>query len=473
MQYSKILEIEPSWPDRFVDVQTTKSDRRDAVIVQWNSLLQFMVEKYEEFHLPKDLQLRRIELAFRQLCSQFSHADVCWYAYACFAAVDLNDDMQAREIVEKGLCCVGDNSIALCSLKALLSKSGLESENTLKNLLKEGILVQRLYANTANESLKNRKRFRDVGKTAVANCISDWIFYHQWASAEQCVLKDMQMASKVYERGMSCAAKSLKDVVLLSNEAVKHHLWRRDERGVLGYAERQIELLSSSHHEGLIRASWNQLVHAESILGLPSLPKTLRRRAEHCVDVASKSVIERYHVGNYIPCSDEDLDWLEYINDLFKARKEEQEPVFEGVTPLKHRTIATDLMTRSSPVLPDTDLWSSFEMCPNRDNSSAAEDADEIVGSRTLRGRLVYKLKIDDRTEARLKREAQFRQEKKVKDMGSKSLKGPHSALQALVERLKAKNWNATQVRMCLILNAEWLMNTLTHGELDLRRRRS
>ncbi|ESL07626.1 hypothetical protein TRSC58_04682 [Trypanosoma rangeli SC58] len=84
MQYSKILEIEPSWPDRFVDVQTTKSDRRDAVIVQWNSLLQFMVEKYEEFHLPKDLQLRRIELAFRQLCSQFSHADVCWYAYALF-----------------------------------------------------------------------------------------------------------------------------------------------------------------------------------------------------------------------------------------------------------------------------------------------------------------------------------------------------------------------------------------------------
>ncbi|RNF07060.1 uncharacterized protein Tco025E_07445 [Trypanosoma conorhini] len=432
-----------------------------------------MFEEYEEPQLAKDLQLRRIELAFRQLCSQFAHEDVCWYAYACFVAVELKDDIQAREIVEKGLCCIGDNSIALRSLQALLSKSELEPDYTFKDLVKEGILLQRLCANSANESLKNRKRFRDVGKTAAANRISDWRFYHQWASAEQCVLKDAQMASKVYERGMSCAAKSLKDAVLLSNEAVKHHLWRQDEREVLGYSERQIELLSSTQHEGLIRASWNQLVHVESILGLPSLPKTLKRRAEHCGGVARKSVIERYRVGNYIPCSDEDLDWLEYVDDLFKARKEEQEPVFEGVTPLKHMTLATDTMSHLIPLLPDASLWTTFEMCPNRERSSGTEDADEIVGSRTLRGRLVYKLKIDDKTEARLKREAQLRHEKENKDVGSKTLKGPHTALQALVERLEAKNWNATQLRMCRVLNAEWLMSTLTHGELDLRKRRS
>ncbi|RNC42407.1 hypothetical protein TcCL_NonESM07971 [Trypanosoma cruzi] len=279
------------------------------------------------------------------------------------------------------------------------------------------------------------------------------------------------MAARVYERGISCAANSLKDAVLLSNEAVNYHLWQQNEREVLGYAERQIELLSSTQHEGFIRASWNQLVHAESILGLPSLTKTIRRRAERCVDFARKPIIERYRVGNYIPCSDEELDWLEYVDDLFKARKEEQEPVFEGVTPLKHLTLSTDLNFYPDPVLPDVSLWTTFEMCPNREHSSGAEDSDEVVGSRTLRGRLVYKLKIDEKTVARLKREAQLRQEEN-KGVGSKALKDPHTALQALVEKLESKKWNASQLKMCRILNAEWLMNTLTHGELDLRKRR-
>ncbi|EAN85196.1 hypothetical protein C3747_107g90 [Trypanosoma cruzi] len=471
MQYSKILETEPVWPDRFVDVQTANRARKDAVIAQWNSLLNFMFEKYEECLISKDLYLRRIELAFRQLCSQFSHEDICWYAYACFVAVDLKDEIQAREIVEKGRCLIGDNSIALRSLDALLSNSDLESVNRFNDILNKGIFLQRLYANAANASLQNRKRFRDVGKIAAANSLSDWRIYHQWAFAEQCVLSDIQMAARVYERGISCAANSLKDAVLLSNEAVKYHLWQQNEREVLGYAERQIELLSSTQHEGFIRASWNQLVHAESILGLPSLTKTLRRRAERCVDFARKSIIERYRVGNYIPCSDEELDWLEYVDDLFKARKEEQEPVFEGVTPLKHLTLSTDLTSYPDPVLPDVSLWSTFEMCPNREHSSGAEDSDEVVGSRTLRGRLVYKLKIDEKTVARLKREAQLRQEEN-KGVDSKALNGPHTALQALVEKLESKRWNASQLKMCRILNAEWLMNTLTHGELDLRKRR-
>lgn len=471
-QYSHLLEMEPTWPDRFVDIQLCSCSQRKYVCSQWNKLLQFMLENYENSCISQDLYLQRIELAFRQMCSQFSKEDACWYAYACFVATNLNDEPRAQEILEKGRSFVGDNSTALCSLNAFFSRSDSASVTTVKDFVRDGLLFQRVYANTANDSLQNRKRFRDVGKTAAANQISDWRIYHQWASAEECVTQDIPMASKVYERGMSCAAKSLKDAILLSNEAIKYHLRRRDEREVLGYAERQIELLSSLQHEGMIRASWNQLVNAELTLGLPSLLKTLRRRAERCTDIVQNSIIERYRVGNYTPCSDEDLDWLVYVDDLMKARKEEQEPAFEGVTPLKRATLPASFFVQPNSVLPDTSLWTCFEMCPNREESSLAQDADEVVGSRTLRGRLVYKLNLDDKTKTRLKREERRRQEKNGGEVDDKVLKSAHSALQTLVEKLEAKKWNATQLRMCRLLSPEWLLDTLTLAELDLRKRR-
>ncbi|KEG10715.1 hypothetical protein DQ04_03381070 [Trypanosoma grayi] len=473
VRFSDILKTEPAWPDRFVDVKKCSVFRRNLICCQWNTLLRSMLDGSEESQISHDLHVRRIELAFRQLCIQFALEDVCWYAYACFVAVDMKDEAQALEILERGRECVGQKSIALCSLEALLSKSGIDSIKAPNDIVSRGIFEQRLLANSVNDSFQTRKRFRDIGKAAVAKSITDWRIYYQWASVEQCITGDLQMASKVYERGVSSVVKSLKDAILLSNEAVRYHLWRQDEREVLGYAERQIELLSSSQHEGLVRAGWNNLVNAESVLGLPSLPKTLLRRAEHCVDFTHKSMIEHYRVGNYIPCSDEDIEWLEFIDDLTKARKEEQEPLFEAATPLKHATIASNVFYPCNALLPDPSLWSALDIRPNREHSSSTQDADEVVGPRTLRGRLVYKLKVDDKTAARLKREEQRRKERDSDGMGDKVLGSAHRALQTLVEKLNSRKWNATQLRMCRCLNADWIMGTLTNSELDLVRKRS
>ncbi|ORC86054.1 uncharacterized protein TM35_000312400 [Trypanosoma theileri] len=474
VQFSEILKTEPTWPDRFVDVRMSKISRKNALCVQWNDLLRSMMDYSVECSIPQDLQLRRIELAFRQLCTQFAQEDVCWYAYASFVAVDLKDETQAREILEKGLTYVGNNSIALRSLEALLSKPDSGLINVSKHIVKEGIFEQRLYANAAKDSLQNRKRFRDVGKNAAANSVSDWRIYHQWAAAEQCVTQDFQMASKVYERGVSCVIKSLKDAILLSDKAIKYHLWRHDEREALGYAERQLELLSSSLHDGLVRASWNNLVNVESVLGLPSLPKTIKRRTERYNELPHMSIIDRYRVGNYLPCSDEDIDWLEFVDDFTKARKEEQEPVFETLVPLKNASISEGCLNQKDThvSLPEIPLWSVLELGSNREQSSSVQDADEVVGPRTFRGRLVYKLKIDDKTDARMKREERIRKEMEGNEENDKTLGGVHNALHVLVEKISAKKWNPTQLRICRNLSVDWLMNTLTMGELDLVKKR-
>ncbi|KAH9586382.1 Suppressor of forked [Trypanosoma melophagium] len=474
VQFSEILKTEPTWPDRFVDVRMIKASRKDALCAQWNNLLRSMMDYSVECSISQDLKLRRIELAFRQLCTQFAQEDVCWYAYASFVAVHLKDEIQARDILEKGLSCIGNHSIALRSLEALLSKPEFGLNTVSKQIVKDGIFEQRLYANAAKDSLQNRKRFRDVGKNAAANSVRDWRIYQQWASAEQCITQDFQMASKVYERGVSCVIKSLKDAVLLSDKAIKYHLWRHDEREALGYAERQLELLSSSLHDGLVRASWNNLVNVESLLGLPSLPKTLKRRTERYNELPHISIINRYRVGNYLPCSDEDIDWLEFVDDFTKARKEEQEPIFESHAPLKNASISGGCVKSINTHVsqPEIPLWSALEVASNREHSSSIQDADEVVGPRTFRGRLVYKLQIDDKTDARIKREERIRKEMEGNEEHDKTLGSAHNALNVLVEKISARKWNPTQLRICRNLSVDWLMNTLTMGELDLVKKR-
>lgn len=469
--FSEMLKTEPRWPDRFVDSSACSSYQRNVLCSQWNILLQTLLGRCDQDSM-RELHLRRAELAFRQMCSQFPNEDVCWYTYACFMAVKMNDHVQALEILKRGRASSSEVSVALWLAEPLLNRDFQLEQPLTKDKVNAQLFIQRLYANTARNLLQNKKCLRDIGKRAVAENVSDWKLYHQWASAERSVLRDQSMTSKIYERGISCVSKSPKDAILFSNEAMKYHLWRQDERQVVGYSELQIELLSTSQHDGWVRAGWNYLVNAESMIGLPSLPKTLDRRAERNNDLPYKSIIERYRVGSYIPCADRDLDWIEFVNDITRIRREEQEHIFQAVTPIKNSSISVPAPRKFVGASPDTSLWCPIEMAPKHEGVSI-KDPDEIVGPRYLRGRLVYKLTLDDKTAARLRREEYMRGKREGMDEKHTPAGAAQSALQLLVERLGAKRWNETQLRLCRLVSAEWLMNTLAMGDLDLAKKKA
>nr|CCC95772.1 unnamed protein product [Trypanosoma congolense IL3000] len=469
--FSEILQLEPHWPDRFVDTSRCSSYHRSILCTQWNNLLQVLLSECEQDVL-RDLHLRRTELAFRQMCSQFPSEDVCWHVYACFVAIMMDDRPQALEILEKGRVYTKGDSTALWLVEPILREDSSLAERMPKSKIGNQMLFQRLLAEAARDTLHIKKRLRDIGKGAVANSISDWRIYQQWASIERCVFRDSSMTSKIYERGTACVSKSFKDTVLLSNEAVRYHLWRQDERQVVGYSELQIEQLSSSRHNGLVKASWNSFVNAESAMGLPSLLKTIKRRAEQNNELSHKSIIERYRVGNYIPCSSEDLDWIEFVDDLTKTRREEQEHILHMVTPAKYVGLSIPPSDKFRGSMPDVSLWCPVALS-SKFEESPIQDPEEVAGPRYLRGRLVYNVVVDEKTASRLRREELMRKNKDTCELQERLADHTQGALQILVERLNTKKLNDAQLLACRHLSPEWLMGTLARGDLDLSSKRT
>nr|CCC54218.1 conserved hypothetical protein [Trypanosoma vivax Y486] len=157
--YTDILKNEPIWPDRFVNVATCDELQRSNLCLQWNLLLPVLLdncEKRDEFH---DVNIRRAELALRQLCSQFAFEDVSWYVYATFVAVVMDDKKQASDILRRGKVTIANASIGLCICDAVLNQLDHVGDKVEKQTVNYQLFLQRLYANTANDSLQSRKRF--------------------------------------------------------------------------------------------------------------------------------------------------------------------------------------------------------------------------------------------------------------------------------------------------------------------------
>ncbi|KAK7197014.1 hypothetical protein NESM_000645100 [Novymonas esmeraldas] len=468
---SDVLVAE-KWPDRYVMFETNADveDNRRA----WLDLISVMLTGLDVAVVSRDLQLRRIDLAMRQMCTQLPGDDSCWYQHALFQLRFLEDGEGAKKTVAAGLDAAGP-SFALESLAAVVDGAlgiggGLSSSPTSgEQLTATRVLVQQRGAAeelAASGGAKERVRaLRSAGKAAAQQGLGDWKVFSQWRDAEDMAARDTKMAAKVLENGMICCSHSSADAILLGSEAAQYHLLQRHERETLGYAEQQIEQQAGLHHRGKIAASWNSLVRIESLLGL-SFSKAVKRRGELFPQSHIATFVEHCRVGDYFPCDKSTLQWIRFVEDYNVDKVSIEETPFHGIVPPRNTAVAMKRARHVECETPDDPQWGEYVAPPSCLPPREEENPDDVTGARELRGKLVYRVKVDARTTARLQRE-------EARRLGSKT--GEEAverggALGALLRRVRPVNLSAIQTRRLQSVAADWLIHVLTAAELDLER---
>lgn len=483
-----VVETE-RWPERYQELERYN----DCIEVreQWIHLVDAMTANLDRGVIPADLQLRRMELAYRQMCVQLAPDDSCWYEFALFQLSMLEDTEGAAETIAAGLRACDGESCALKNLAAMMAVTpGSEAPDpacdgataTSQQQPELIIINERVAANRfaaaaqaggagRKESLK---RLRAVGKAAAAAGVGDWKVYSEWSAIEGALVRDPSMAAKVLANGMTCCSESPRDATLLGNEAIRYHLIQRHEREALGYAEQQVEQASQSQHAGRRRAAWNTLVSTENQLGL-SFSKAELRRGDEFPQSQMQTFLERCRVGSYLPCTSETLSWLQFVDDYDLEKRQEKEAPFKDVEAARNTVLCPDLhltqLAEPEEVeLIDETQWKPFTQPQNQFASAAkpTDDPDEVVGSRELRGRWAYRIKIDQQTEARVKREERLR---KARAADEDPTTGDRAETQigVLIQRTKALLLGDGQTQRLKTLSVDWIINQLVSSELDLR----
>ncbi|KPI83341.1 hypothetical protein ABL78_7622 [Leptomonas seymouri] len=472
------VALREKWPDRYAHFNTDKEvlDVRRA----WLLHVSAMLATLDSGVLARDLQLRRIELAMRQMCSQLPADDSCWYQYALFQLRLLEDKEAAKKTVESGLAAAGP-SFALENVASVVSAaevdgqsgavgscSGSSSAAAAALSAAEVMLRQRRAAESLAVSGVTKdglRTLRAAGKTAAMQGLGDWKIYSHWRTAEDMTAHDSKMAAKVLENGMVCCAHSPSDAVVLGSEAAQYHLLQRHERETLGYAEQQIEQQAGLHHRGRMLASWNSLVRIESLLGL-SFSKAAKRRSEMFPQSTIATFLEHCRVGDYLPCSKETFKWIQFVEDYNVDKSSVEETPFQGIVSQRTKTLSSRAQLVAEYESPDDSLWEAFVPLENSHPPRATDDPDEVTGVRELRGKLVYRVKVDPRTAARCRREEWRRRQTKL---GVELTEGG-SALKSMLGRMKSVHLSEYQTRRLNAVSAGWIVRLLTSSELDLER---
>ncbi|CBZ24158.1 conserved hypothetical protein [Leishmania mexicana MHOM/GT/2001/U1103] len=466
---SNVLTAE-KWPDRYAKLDTDAE--AEEVRQAWLELFSCMLTGLAATVIARDLQLRRIELAMRQMCSQLPGDDSCWYQLALFQLRILEDAEAARRTVASGIAAAGP-SFALENIASVVdgvvgvsdssSTSSADALSATKALMQQRRAAEELASDGVT---KDRVRaLRSVGKAAAQQGLGDWKVFSQWRCAEDMAVHDTKMAAKVLENGMICCSHSPTDALLLGSEAAQYHLLQRHEREALGYAEQQIEQQAGLHHRGKIMASWNSLVRIESLLGL-SFSKAAKRRAELFPQNRISTFMENCRVGDYLPCDKSTFQWVRFVEDYQVDKASVEETPFHGIAPPRNKAVAVKRGQQVECETPDDSQWEPFVPPPSCLPSREEENPDDVTGVRELRGKLVYRVKVDSRTAARCQREKATRQRSKT---GEKAIERG-GALGALMRRVCSVNLTAGQTKRLQSVSADWVVHVLTVSELDLER---
>ncbi|KPA77416.1 hypothetical protein ABB37_06823 [Leptomonas pyrrhocoris] len=462
------VALHEKWPDRYARFDTDEEVQN--VRRAWLVHVAVMISGLDSGVLARDLQLRRIELAMRQMCCQLPADDSCWYQYALFQLRILEDREAAKKTIESCLAAAGP-SFALDNVASVVSaavdgRSGSADADALpatEVMLKQRCAAESLVLNGVTKD--GVQTLRAAGKAAAQQGLVDWKIYSQWCTAEDMTANNSKMAAKVLENGMVCCAHSPSDAVLLGSEAAQYHLLQRHERETLGYAEQQIEQQAGQHHRGRILASWNSLVRIERLLGL-SFSKAARRRSELFPQAPILTFLEHCRVGDYLPCSKKTFNWIQFIEDYNMDKLSVEETPFQGIVSQRKMTLAARPQPTVEYESPDDTLWEAFVPPVNSHPPRATDDPDEVTGVRELRGKLVYRVKVDPRTAARCRREERTRRQTKL---GVGTTEGG-SALKSMLGRVKSVHLTEYQTRRLNAVSADWLVRLLTSSELDLER---
>ncbi|GET86241.1 hypothetical protein, conserved [Leishmania tarentolae] len=458
------------WPDRYakLDTEAEAEDVRQG----WLDLISSMLMGLAGTPISKDLQVRRIELAMRQMCAQLPGDDSCWYQLALFQLRILEDIEAARRTVASGIAAAG-SSFALENMASVVDgvASASESSSSLSTDVLTAIRALIQQRRAAEELIsdgitKERVRaLRSVGKAAAQQGLDDWKIFSQWRCAEDMAAQDTKMAAKVLENGMICCSHSPTDALLLGSEAAQYHLLQRHEREALGYAEQQIEQQAGLHHRGKIMASWNNLVRIENLLGL-SFSKASKRRAELFPQSRISLFMENCRVGDYLPCDKNTFEWVRFVEDYQVDKASVEETPFQGIAPPRSKAVAIKRMLQVECEMPEDSQWEPLVPTPSCLPSREEENPDDVIGPRELRGKLVYRVKVDARTAARCQREKATRERSK---MGVKDVERG-GALGALMRRVCPVNLTVGQTKRLQSVSTDWIVRILTVSELDLER---
>ncbi|EPY36611.1 hypothetical protein AGDE_06831 [Angomonas deanei] len=468
--------VQEKWPDRYdiLDTEEARLKQKTDFLVLIDYMLSLL--KSENSPVSSEIQIKRIDLAFRQMCEQLKNDDSVWLQYACFHANVCDDLDAARDTVELGIQLT-NGSVLLSNLRIILSDGDIKSiQEKLGNYTKrnEFILSQQ---RTAGETLRESNfqkasldLFRSHGKNAASNGVSDSRVYSQWWKGEALHIKDKKMAEKVLKNGMRCCAPSMTDAILLGSQAVDYHLLHANERESLGYAEGQLELQTHSLNKRRLEASWNYLVNAEVDLGL-AFGKAANRRDATFPKPHLVAFLEKYRVGTYAPCSKAELESIQYDVDLKAEYSSAETQTIQGCDiPAREKSICPPKVPLNQHFLNiKPECWKALDTHSQARPSAAPpqESPDTVVGPRKHQGKLGYRMILTPATEARCERELRRRAKRGREDDDED---GEELIGLALVRKtMKSIQFEESQERRYRELSANWVINYLLTKVQDFK----
>lgn len=456
------------WPDRYIFPETNEAQAE--LFEEWRTLLERLMDELNTGMLDKQIQYRRIDIAFRQMCTQLRKLDVCYFQYAWYQAAELHDLESAISTLKFGIEKVGKESFGLKNLLHVLEADS--AEELFETLEQNTLACMRRVAEDALSTGISKdvtRQLRALGKSAAGRAVCDWKIYSQWFQAEHLVFNDSRMAAKVLENGSICCAASLNDFILLSNEALEHHCIRRNETETRASSEQLLQVSKRSKDQGKSLESWNTLSKIERNLGIFSGAEE-RRQKEFSGRVYLDAFLDKYRVGTLSPCSANACQWIKFLRDYKNSWNREHNSLYSDRissdrAAISFRQLNTPL--ESPPVLPELESWDDFDCCGHV-AIPEVENSDEVFGPRSYRGRLIYHIQLDEGTTARIKREAKLRAAKKVDVLSSQR----DSPIHRLAQKLKMIRWGSEHSRLEAMISFSWLRAVLSN-ELNLQVRKS
>lgn len=459
---------EEKWPDRCLFPRT--ADAQLELFAQWEQLLEVLMNELNAGVVDKEIQYRRIDIAFRQMCTQLCALDICYFQYAWYQATEHHDIESAISTLRLGIEKVGLESFGLKNFLNVLE--GSPHNELFKSLEQNTLSSMRWIAESAlsdGVTKEATRQLRALGKAAAGNGVFDWKIFSQWFQAEHLVLNDSRMAAKVLENGSICCAESTNDSILLSNEALEHHCIQRNETETRAGTEQLLQISKKTKDQGKSTESWNTLTKIERNLGFFPLVEE-RRTREFSSRGYLDAFLDRYRVGTLSPCSADVCKWVKFVRDYNNAWNREHNSLYTDRVPCERAAIS--FRSFKTPldeplVLPEVECWDEFKVS-SEVVIPEVDDPDEVFGPRSYRGRLIYHIQLDESTTARIKREEKLLAAKKADVLSSQR----DSPIHRLAQKLKMIRWTPENTRLESSVSFSWLQRVLSN-ELNLQVRKS
>ncbi|CUF97023.1 Hypothetical protein, putative [Bodo saltans] len=455
-----VILHEKAWPDSSTVVHGDVC--ASSLQCEWDQLLQRMFHTLETSALPREVQLRRIDHAFSLMTTQLATEDSNWLHHASFRKVHLDDTSGALAVLQKGINATA--SVALWNYMSWMQKvvdvDVMNLRESEKRLVAQKILGEDLP--------HSKKAFRDIGKNAARDHVTDWRVYNQWAHVEEGSIEDVEMSSKVVKRGLACVPTNSFGYEKLAQTAERHFLSQHSEGEVLSIAEKRIDSAGRSNDRGLITCSWNRILEYERRLGLLWTGKMETRAAtatfERSMWYFQQSL--RHRVGHLSTFQAREVEFVGFLRDITES-SEERPNAHEHRSDRLRRLDGPSDRHQISPQLSDS--WTPFVPVSNPHDAPMIED--EVWGPRIFRGAQVHKVVRDDLVEARIARDDQHRSLVRKMNLQADSINtnGLPKQLGALVSLIESETstFDASQIELLQRVNIRWLMATVS-GDLDL-----